>query len=89
MRIPGRNIPFLMTLTTNFTVKIALGPLLNFILDIDECSTDLRPCDENAVCTNIDGSYSCACRPGFTGDGTTCKRMQFRTHDPIIVLSDD
>ena len=75
-----------MTLTTIFRLGLTL---LYFILDIDECSTDLRPCDENAVCTNIDGSFSCACRPGFTGDGTTCKRMQIRTHDAIIVLSDD
>ena len=65
--------PFPMTLTTNFRLGLTL---LNFILDIDECSTDIRPCDENAVCTNIDGSFSCVCRLGFTGDGTTCKRMQ-------------
>ena len=40
--------------------------------DIDECSADSSPCDGNADCTNSDGSYSCTCKQGFTGDGTTC-----------------
>ena len=29
-------------------------------------------CDENADCTNNDGSYACTCKQGFTGDGSTC-----------------
>ena len=43
-----------------------------FFSDIDECSADSIPCDENADCTNSDGSYSCTCKQGFTGDGATC-----------------
>ena len=39
---------------------------------MDECSADSSPCDENADCTNSDGSYFCTCKQGFTGDGTTC-----------------
>ena len=45
-------------------------------LDIDECSADSNPCDENADCTNTDGSYSCTCKEGFDGNGITCKGMQ-------------
>ena len=41
--------------------------------DIDECSLDPSPCDENADCTNSDGSYSCTCKQGFTGDGAVCQ----------------
>ena len=37
---------------------------------------DSSPCDENAECTNNDGSYSCTCKEGFDGDGVTCKGMQ-------------
>lgn len=37
--------------------------------DFDECSLEPSPCDQNADCTNSDGSYSCICRQGFTGDG--------------------
>jgi hypothetical protein len=29
----------------------------------------------NATCTNIDGSFTCACNAGFTGDGTTCSSL--------------
>ena len=41
--------------------------------DIDECAADTNPCDENAICTNNNGSYSCTCKQGFTGDNTTCE----------------
>ena len=47
-------------------------------LDIDECSADLNPCDENADCANNDGSYSCTCKEGFTGNGTTCQGTNWR-----------
>lgn len=53
-----------------------LNVLIYFIfisLDIDECSADPSPCDENANCSNSKGSYSCTCRTGFTGDGKTCQ----------------
>ncbi|XP_065842985.1 uncharacterized protein [Oscarella lobularis] len=40
------------------------------ILDFDEC---LRTrCDANATCENTLSSYKCTCKPGFTGNGTTC-----------------
>jgi len=45
------------------------------ISDMDECSADSGPCDENADCTNTDGSYSCTCKQGFTGDGSACEGM--------------
>ncbi|CAH1272550.1 NOTCH2 [Branchiostoma lanceolatum] len=34
-------------------------------VDIDECLSS--PCRNNATCTNLENSYSCACVPGFTG----------------------
>ena len=44
--------------------------------DIDECTSDPSPCNENADCTNSDGSYSCTCKQGFTGNGTVCNGMR-------------
>ena len=48
-----------------------------FYVDVNECVTRAFPkdreCDEYADCTNTVGSYYCACRPGFTGDGFFCK----------------
>ena len=46
--------------------------------DIDECSTNSYSCDVNAVCSNTAGSYACACKAGYTGDGRTCNGAIFR-----------
>ena len=63
--------------------------LFILILDIDECSTEPSPCDQNADCTNSDGSYSCACKQGFTGNGTTCEgtKENLTLHDNINCTS--
>ena len=39
------------------------------LLDIDECSTGEHGCDMLATCVNTDGSYTCNCFPGYSGDG--------------------
>ena len=31
-----------------------------------------NPCHTNASCTNTNGSYTCECVSGFTGNGTIC-----------------
>jgi hypothetical protein len=41
-------------------------------VDVDECAGDPSPCDVHATCTNADGTFSCECNDGFTGDGETC-----------------
>ena len=41
--------------------------------DVDECANDV--CHSNALCTNTEGSYVCACSIGYTGDGKTCTGM--------------
>ena len=42
-------------------------------LDINECSADPGPCDTNAACANSpDGSFTCTCNSGYTGDGISC-----------------
>ena len=47
--------------------------LSNFMFsDVDECSNNDHSCDVNAVCTNTVGSYACACKAGYSGDGRTC-----------------
>jgi len=40
--------------------------------DVDECVQGTHNCDVNAQCTNTDGSYSCECNAGYSGNGVTC-----------------
>ena len=40
--------------------------------DINECEDGTDSCDENVNCTNIDGSYTCFCSSGYSGNGTFC-----------------
>ena len=50
-----------------------MGVHINFtcsISDVDPCSGD--PCHENATCTGAEGSYTCSCNDGWTGDGFIC-----------------
>ena len=44
--------------------------------DINECVEGSHDCDVNANCTNTNGSFSCSCNPGYTGDGTNCGKIQ-------------
>ena len=41
-------------------------------VDINECERDDDNCHENAQCINTEGSFTCFCNPGYTGDGVTC-----------------
>ena len=40
--------------------------------DEDECLDGSAVCDEDATCSNNDGSYDCTCNEGYTGDGFKC-----------------
>ena len=58
---------------------------LHFVsADIDECSADSNPCDVNAQCINTDGSFSCVCEQGFTGNGTVCNGIHVISISPYI-----
>ena len=56
------------------TILLAVQYLYSFyfVLDIHECSTSSHSCDVNAVCSNTVGSYTCACKLGYSGNGRTC-----------------
>ena len=47
-----------------YSVKDELGPGCT---DDNECEMGTFRCDKNAECVNIDGTYDCKCRDGFTG----------------------
>ena len=45
-------------------------------IDVNECETE-APCHVNATCTNVDGSYYCACKANYSGDGFFCEGKCF------------
>ena len=45
---------------------------INFA-DVNDCADGTSNCSADAMCNNTKGSYRCKCKPGFTGDGRTCK----------------
>lgn len=44
-------------------------------VDIDECARGTDDCSVDGLCANEAGAFSCACKPGFTGDGRACTRV--------------
>ena len=40
--------------------------------DVDECENETHNCDQNATCTDTDGSFNCTCNDGYVGDGVNC-----------------
>lgn len=41
-------------------------------IDVNECTAGKHMCSPDAQCINQEGSHTCQCRPGFSGDGRTC-----------------
>ena len=41
-------------------------------LDVDECKLELDDCNENAICDNSDGGYTCSCKRNYFGNGKLC-----------------
>lgn len=64
-------------LTSNRIDKVKIVIIFSIPSDVDECSADLSPCDENTNCINNDGSYICTCNQGFSGDGKTCEGNEY------------
>lgn len=58
---------------SNSSIIIFLYIYICLRSDINECSAVSNPCDEKADCGNSEGSYSCVCKQGFTGNGTACE----------------
>lgn len=50
-----------------------------FQTDMNECDL-ANDCDPDAECVNSDGSYTCTCRDGYSGDGKTCESKTTFSH---------
>lgn len=40
--------------------------------DFDECLASNNSCSPFSLCNNTDGSYTCSCNDGYSGNGTVC-----------------
>ena len=40
--------------------------------DVDECDNGTDSCHSHASCHNTQGSYTCSCNTGYTGNGSSC-----------------
>ncbi|XP_068706620.1 uncharacterized transmembrane protein DDB_G0289901-like [Montipora foliosa] len=56
--------------------------------DVNECTASSPVCHVNATCNNSLGSYRCTCKPGYAGDGKTCKDInECNTSSPVCHIN--
>ena len=55
-----------------------------YISDMLECEGD--PCHADAVCEDTEGSYTCECNDGYTGDGWNCTGMHYYVVDEPLLI---
>ena len=62
-----------------FYILIALC----ILADVNECTANTHNCHPNADCTNTNGGFTCACKSGFSGSGTSCdgKKWSYNSFD--------
>ena len=74
MLMPFDSLAPLLAYLLCLLLALILSLLLFFdVLDIVECEENPSLCDQNALCNNFLGSFSCSCTSGYTGPGTTCR----------------
>lgn len=69
----------------NCLENLSLSNNIVFLIsEHDECITNQHNCDENALCFNTVGGHNCVCKPGYTGNGTTCKGKRVNVNTSSI-----
>ena len=61
-----------------YDIVIECMHILSCLPDINECEGpgDNPTCHEHANCTDTEGSYTCTCNTGFSGDGFNCSGLK-------------
>ena len=60
-------------LLRTFLILVCSKIFLLCLLDTNECLED-NLCDTFADCINTEGSYTCKCKDGYTGNGQECTK---------------
>jgi hypothetical protein len=76
-------------LNPSFDPTMAASATNEACININECLQTPRPCHPDANCTDTAGDFSCACRPGYTGDGAICRDIDECQEDDDDCLGDD
>ena len=60
---------------TNYSIKMYDTFLAssNIQNELESCNRDGHHCSPNARCPETRDGYTCVCKPGYIGDGKTCK----------------
>ena len=74
-RVPENTIKLCKLTVSRFISETFLSISYPSCADIDECVTGTHNCNERANCTNTNGSFTCQCKEGYTGDGIECEGM--------------
>jgi hypothetical protein len=69
--------------TCKYRVRLVENLICRFHLDVNECLSN-STCDADATCNNTEGSYTCTCDSGYSGDGFSCDGMH-RTEIVMII----
>ena len=80
---------FAMSPNSSCLYNNRLSMLHSSVTDINECQLKTDNCDNYAVCNNTPGSYNCACKPGFTGDGKNCTGVSISLTELMFILDDE
>lgn len=74
---PGTNHPDGAAGSASIDVEKDTGTAGTPGLPTNPCTDGTADCSENATCSgSSNGSYDCACKPGFTGDGKVCEKSK-------------
>ena len=57
---------------SKFLFAVISTKTYSYITDINECSTSTDDCHSDATCSNTVGSFTCACKTGYQGNGKAC-----------------
>ena len=50
---------------------------LMLFVDLNECTMNTHNCNAKNYCNNTVGSFTCTCKPGFSGNGISCTGRQW------------
>jgi len=63
-----------------------LNKIIILIIDLNECTLGTHDCHAQATCTNTIGSFTCACKTGYSGNGVTCTGTFFFYHFLLFIF---